>query len=131
MYYSPTSQKGTTVGTLTRRAQFACDTHNSLTDKTKHLTTLLLLRTNTAQTSLDAILMSGWRTALTAYTGQQPLYCTYERPRILRPLCTASELHTIANPCSLKVHLLTKFGLVTSPKMTVPFLHSLISVYSH
>lgn len=39
MYYSPTSHKATTVGTLTRRAQFVCDTHDSLTNKTRHLNT--------------------------------------------------------------------------------------------
>ena len=37
--YSPTSHKATTVQTLTRRAQIVCNSHDSLTDKTKHLNT--------------------------------------------------------------------------------------------
>ena len=38
--YNPTSQKTTTVQTLTRRAQIVCDSHDSLTDETKHLNTV-------------------------------------------------------------------------------------------
>ena len=38
--YNPTSQKTTTVRTLTRRAQNVCDSQNSLTDETKHLNTV-------------------------------------------------------------------------------------------
>ena len=40
--YNPTSHKGTTVQTLTRRAQIVCDSHNSLTNKTNHLNTVFI-----------------------------------------------------------------------------------------
>ena len=37
MPYNPTSHKATTMRTLTKRAQFVSDSHNSLTDETKLL----------------------------------------------------------------------------------------------
>ena len=40
--YNPTSHKATTVRTLTRRAQIVCDSHDSLTDETKHLNTVFI-----------------------------------------------------------------------------------------
>ena len=40
--YNPTSHKATTERTLTRRAQFVCDSHDSLTDETKHLNTVFI-----------------------------------------------------------------------------------------
>ena len=49
--YNPTSHKATAVRTLTRRAQIACDSHDSLTDETKDFNTFFLLRTTAAQTS--------------------------------------------------------------------------------
>ena len=38
--YNLTSHKTTTAQTLTRRAQFVCDSQDSLTDETKHLNTV-------------------------------------------------------------------------------------------
>ena len=40
--YTPTSQKTTTVRTLRRRAQFFCDSRDSLTVETKHLATVFI-----------------------------------------------------------------------------------------
>ena len=40
--YNPTSHKATMVRTLKRRAQIVCDSHNSLTNKTKHLNTVFI-----------------------------------------------------------------------------------------
>ena len=40
--YNPTSHKATTVRTLTRRTQIVCDSHDSLTDETKHLNTVFI-----------------------------------------------------------------------------------------
>ena len=77
--YNPTSShKATTVQTLTRGAQIVCDSHDSLTDENKHLSSVLL-RT-TAQTSSNAILTSNRTTALTTHTPLKPLYLTYEGP---------------------------------------------------
>ena len=48
MSYNPTSHKVTIAKTLKRRAKIVCNSHDSLTGETKHLT-LFLLRTTTAQ----------------------------------------------------------------------------------
>ena len=40
--YNPTSHKATTVRTLMRRAQIVCNSHNSLTNETKHLNTVFI-----------------------------------------------------------------------------------------
>ena len=121
--YNPTSHKATAVRTLTRRAQIVCDSHNSLTDKTKHLNTVFILfyyrkknktkqkqkqkkqkkkttTTTTAQTSSNAILTSDRTTALTTHTPPQPLYLTYEghsKPfhttTLQHPSCTQIHVH--------------------------------------
>ena len=40
--YNPTSHKATMVRTLRRKAKIVCDSHDSLTDKTKHLNTVFI-----------------------------------------------------------------------------------------
>ena len=42
MSFNPTSHKVTTVQTLKRRAQIVCNSHDSLTDETKHLNTVFI-----------------------------------------------------------------------------------------
>ena len=42
MSYNPTSHKVITVRTLRRRAQIVCNSHESLTDETKHLNTVFI-----------------------------------------------------------------------------------------
>ena len=41
-FHNPTSLKATTVRTLTRRAKNVCDSHDSLTDETRHLNTVFI-----------------------------------------------------------------------------------------
>ena len=99
MYYSPTSHKATTVGTLTRRAQFVCDTHNSLTNKTRHLNTASIKN----KYSTDFIQCN---THVMLEDSSNSLYRTTATISVhIRDLAyydlTASELHTITNPCSL------------------------------
>ena len=46
LQYNPTSHKVTTVQTLKRRAQIVCNSHDSLTNETKHLNTVFIIKNN-------------------------------------------------------------------------------------
>ena len=100
--YNPTSHKATTVRTLTRRAQIVCDSHDSLTDEIKHLSTVFtknnyntdFIERNTYNRPNDS--------SNNSYTTTATLYLTYEAPP--KPYhayydLTTFELHT--NPSSL------------------------------
>ena len=74
--YNPTSHKATTERTLTTRAQIACDSHDSLTDETKHLNSVFIKNNY----STDFLRQTERQLDLTTQTPLQRLYFKYQGP---------------------------------------------------
>ena len=98
---NPTSPKATTVRILTRRAQFFCDSEDSLTGEIKHLNTLFT-KNNYNKDFIERNTYITPNDSSEIHSPLQPLYLTYEAPP--KPYhayydLTTFELHT--NPSSL------------------------------
>ena len=110
---NPNSLKATIVRTLTRRAEIVCDSHDSLTDETRHLNTVFMKNYSTDFVERNTHVRPN-DSSNNSYTTTSTI------ARILRPY-TTSELHT--NPCWLydaySLMLRTKTNLKTDQEQLI------------
>ena len=101
--YNPTSDKATTVRILTRRAQIVCDSHDSLTDETKHFNTVFIknnystdfIKRNTYVRPNDNSNNSYTTTATIPYIrGTTETIARIPRTTLQHPSCTQSHVHS-------------------------------------